>query len=128
LQGRKTKKRGLPRFFYVLVERRDLAIHSPAAANSPTATTIAITAIATLGRALVKFFPALALPILILATAAGLAHLGAGHNMGAAHVLIGRAGPVAGCECDFKFNDFIPLRVRALPLGNGKQRLQALAW
>lgn len=34
---------------------------------------------------------------------------------------------IAGSKYDLKFNDFVPLRIGALSLRDGKQRLQALA-
>ena len=65
-----------------------------------------------------KFLSALALPALILAAPATTKVALRAGNMRAAHMLIGRTCPVAGCERDFEFDDFIPLRIRALPFGN----------
>ena len=44
------------------------------------------------------------------------------------HVRIGSALSVARGKDDLKFNDFVPLGVRALLFGNREQRLQALTW
>lgn len=45
-----------------------------------------------------------------------------------AHVRIRGSLSIARGKNDLEFDDFVPLRVRALLFGNGKQRLQTLAW
>lgn len=44
------------------------------------------------------------------------------------HVRIRRSLSITRGKDDFEFDDFVPLSVRALLFGNGKQRLQTLAW
>ena len=108
----------MPRFFILVFDYKltVVTVAATAVTTSAITATTTVAPITAFRRTLVKFLSALTLPALILAAPARVA-LRAG-NMRAAHMLIGRTSPVAGCERDFEFDDFIPLRICALPFGN----------